>query len=375
MSFLVIAREPYALPIGESTIGGSGDDALPVPGVSATSPLAELQAMPDGSATIRRLGGDVRVNGTAIGAEPVALRHGMRLEVGGVGMLYGDMAARGSTAHVAGVSDDDLALLADLSPVEPTAPTGGRLVAAESGTTHDIPDGGIEIGRDPACGLALTSKDVSRLHADIRPGLRGYVLTDRSVNGTFVNGARVADPRVLGNGDVIRVGREEFRFFADAATYAEPSAGTPVARDGGTPRVSVPPGTVMPGSTGSTLFATLEIVNTGPLQGTRFRIERPVAHVGRGAHNDVRLKDDSVSGAHATLTRRATGWVVLDLGSTNGTYVDGERVAAERRLEHGCELRFGNVKLVFRAMQGADRDEASTRALVGVPEGPMNGSR
>ena len=275
MSFLVIAREPYALPIGESTIGGSGDDALPVPGVSATSPLAELQAMPDGSATIRRLGGDVRVNGTAIGAEPVALRHGMRLEVGGVGMLYGDMAARGSTAHVAGVSDDDLALLADLSPVEPTAPTGGRLVAAESGTTHDIPDGGIEIGRDPACGLALTSKDVSRLHADIRPGLRGYVLTDRSVNGTFVNGARVADPRVLGNGDVIRVGREEFRFFADAATYAEPSAGTPVARDGGTPRVSVPPGTVMPGSTGSTLFATLEIVNTGPLQGTRFRIERP----------------------------------------------------------------------------------------------------
>ena len=109
-------------------------------------------------------------------------------------------------------------------------------------------------------------------------------------------------------------------------------------------------------------------MNEGVLKGVRFRIERPVAHIGRGQHNDVRINDGSVSASHATLTRRGGSWVVLDLGSTNGTYVEGERIAGERRLTGVTELRFGNVKLMFRPIAGGGNDDASTRALVGVPD-------
>ena len=362
MPFLVIDRERYALPIGEIPLGGDDGDAVPP---LAGAPLAAvIEVLPDGTATLHPVAGDaVRVNDAPAGTGPVALRHGMRLVVGAVSVLYGDMAAHGSTTHVAGVTDDDLALLAGLAPVEPTGTTGGRLVSLLDGAAYDVAPEGVEIGRDPACGVPLVSRDASRIHARIAPGLLGYVLTDASANGVFVNGARVDGTRVLGNGDRVRFGREEFEFRADAATFAEPPASAPVARDARGGATSTAPAGPPP-----TLFATFEVLNTGVLQGTRFRIERPVAQVGRGAHNDVRLADDSVSGAHATLTRRANGWVVLDLGSTNGTYVDGERITGERRLDGSCELRFGNVKVLFRAMRGADRDEASTRALVGVPE-------
>jgi pSer/pThr/pTyr-binding forkhead associated (FHA) protein len=116
-----------------------------------------------------------------------------------------------------------------------------------------------------------------------------------------------------------------------------------------------------------TLLATLEIINEGLLKGTRFRLERPVANIGRNPHNDVTLDDDTVSGSHATLARRTSGWVLLDHGSTNGTYVDGQRITGERQLAGGAELRFGGVKMLFRPTAlSTGEDTKKTRAVVGV---------
>ena len=82
--------------------------------------------------------------------------------------------------------------------------------------------------------------------------------------------------------------------------------------------------------------------------GKEFLIERPVSAIGRGEHNDVRILDESVSTSHATLVRKGDTWFVLDLGSSNGTFVDGYRVAGERAVPPGATLRLGNVKLTFR---------------------------
>ena len=115
------------------------------------------------------------------------------------------------------------------------------------------------------------------------------------------------------------------------------------------------------------LLATLEIINEGALKGTRFRLERPIAHIGRGPSNEIRLRDESVSGSHATLMRRGAQWVVVDLDSTNGTYVDGERISGERVLQGAAEVRFGGIKMVFRPIAGSgDDDVMSTRVIVGV---------
>ena len=71
-------------------------------------------------------------------------------------------------------------------------------------------------------------------------------------------------------------------------------------------------------------------------------------HVGRGAHNDIVLPDESVSDAHAKLQKREAGWYVVDMGSTNGTYVGGRRVESDLKLEGAPDLRFGGVKVTFR---------------------------
>jgi len=75
---------------------------------------------------------------------------------------------------------------------------------------------------------------------------------------------------------------------------------------------------------------------------------RLLAHtrVGRAAENDLRLSEPWVSNSHATLSwQNEEGWQVRDLGSRNGTYVDGVRIAdgARRTLRSGARLAFGNL--------------------------------
>jgi pSer/pThr/pTyr-binding forkhead associated (FHA) protein len=70
--------------------------------------------------------------------------------------------------------------------------------------------------------------------------------------------------------------------------------------------------------------------------------------VGKAAENDIAVDDDATaSGLHAVLERFAAGWCVTDLGSSNGTWVNGERIWATRRLRNGDEIRIGQTRLVF----------------------------
>lgn len=384
MPFLIVGTERFALPIGETLLGGTTEDALPAPELASVPAAGFISVMPDRVATIHRTArAAIVVNGLALGDQPRELAHGARIEVHGIRLLFGDITASGSTADVVGVTDAEFALMAGVVGSEPTADTGGRLIAARDGAVTEIPAAGLVIGREPGCDLVLAGKDVSRWHATIRPSLQGYTIIDRSANGVRVNGARVQGAQVLGLGDTLRFGDEEFRFEADAASFEpdealagaprvalKPSAAPPPARSPANIPAAPAPATpgAQPSTPTPTLFATLEVLNEGVLKGTRFRLERPVVHLGRGAHNDVRLADDSVSGSHATLTRRGPAWVLLDLGATNGTYVEGERIKGERRLSGVTEIRLGGIKMLFRPIAGAATEDASTRAVVGVSD-------
>jgi hypothetical protein len=113
-------------------------------------------------------------------------------------------------------------------------------------------------------------------------------------------------------------------------------------------------------------LAVLEVLNEGPLKGSRYTLRTPLAHVGRGGHNDVRLADESVSETHAKLQRREDGWYVVDMDSTNGTYVGGTRVNGERRIEGAPDLRFGGVKLRFAPIGSSELEGKGTRAIAAV---------
>ncbi|MBM3684147.1 MAG: DUF2662 domain-containing protein [Actinobacteria bacterium] len=82
--------------------------------------------------------------------------------------------------------------------------------------------------------------------------------------------------------------------------------------------------------------------------GARHVLTRAVVTVGRAETSDVQLVDPSVSRAHAEVRARGDGFVVVDLGSTNGTRVNGARVA-ECELRDGDEVVFGSVAVRFVA--------------------------
>jgi pSer/pThr/pTyr-binding forkhead associated (FHA) protein len=85
---------------------------------------------------------------------------------------------------------------------------------------------------------------------------------------------------------------------------------------------------------------------------------------------DIALDDAAVSRVHATLERVGTTWLVRDLGSRNGTRVNGVRLTGQRRLHDGEELHVGRTRLVFR-----DSVDASRRSTDALDEPPDNLTR
>jgi Protein of unknown function (DUF3662)/FHA domain len=76
-------------------------------------------------------------------------------------------------------------------------------------------------------------------------------------------------------------------------------------------------------------------------------ITSPPVNIGRLSSNDVVLADPNVSRTHAQLRREGERWILADLGSTNGTLVNG-RQGAEHELGHGDRLSFGTSELIFQ---------------------------
>jgi hypothetical protein len=108
----------------------------------------------------------------------------------------------------------------------------------------------------------------------------------------------------------------------------------------------------------------------GPRAGEALAVARPVATLGRAASCDVVVDDDSVSDRHARLAYEAGAWTLTDLGSTNGTAVEGARLEPNvpAPLPYGAALRLGGVRLRFEEAAGADPDAA--RAAYVEPETP-----
>lgn len=87
--------------------------------------------------------------------------------------------------------------------------------------------------------------------------------------------------------------------------------------------------------------------------GRRYILENEVTTIGRGRDNDIVLASDCVSRRHARIERRDEGMYIVDLASTNGTFINDERKPVrERRLARGDQLRIGDT--IFKHLTGAD---------------------
>ena len=363
MSMLELGNKRFTIPTGEVALGSDPASVIPLAGQGLLPKHALLEGQPDGQVIIRKASpeAEVMINGVRLGAEPTPLLHGDKVQVGGHELTFVDERRSGSTQYVPAINPAAAGGGAKgPGAAKPIGTTGGRLVSLTDGREYTIVSASLVMGREAGCDVVVPGKDVSRRHAEIVPSPKGYLLVDSSTNGVYVNEERVQGQRLLARADVIRIGEESFRFYADSASAGPPAAIPSAAA------APPPPGAEarlqntsfgMPATPRSTTPTAAPLANflvrNGALKGTRLIVKTPVANIGRAEYNDLVIPDESVSTSHAKLLRREGVWILVDLESTNGTHVDGERISTDTPIAPGTMVRFGDVQVVFEPTDDA----------------------
>ncbi len=349
---LDVGGRRYTVVPGEMIIGSDDGVAIPVFSDEVAPRHAVVQGWPDGSAAVRPLGeAGVSVNGVRLAAEPSPLLHGDKVVVGGPEILVVDEARAGRTRIARG---------AQVMP----PPDGARVVCLTDGREYALTASPLVFGREAGADVVVPGGEVSRRHAELHRDATGYLLLDASVNGTTVNGERVSGERRLAPGDVIRIGDEDFRFHAPPAPpIAAPTGAAARLSDtmfGMQAFQSLPPAPEAP----ATVPLASVLFRSGARKGERVTLTVPVINVGRADYNDLVLADPSVSTMHAKLQRRDGVWILSDLGSTNGTFMEGEPVVSETALAPGATVRFGEVSVLFEPLDAPESPAAPAETRV-----------
>lgn len=359
MALLELGGKKFSVPAGEVFLGADPSCAIPLAAPGVLPRHAKLKGLPDGQVVITKAvpEADVLINGVRLGAEPTPLLHGDKVEVGGQELTFVDERRSGSTQYVQAMSVPQAMAEAKAAAKggKATSNTGGRVVSLTDGREYAIAGTSLVFGRDATCDVVVPGKDVSRRHAEIVQTPKGYLIVDSSTNGTMVNDTRIEGQRLLARADVITIGEEKFRFYADTAATPPPSS-PPPGPAASAPEAVSPSPTPAPAAR-EQLKETFHgvpapvlgnfLIRAGALKGQRLNIRTPVVNIGRADYNDLVLPDESVSTTHAKLQRREGVWILVDLDSTNGTFVDGERIKGEAPLAPGATVRFGDVSAVF----------------------------
>jgi len=188
----------------------------------------------------------------------------------------------------------------------------------------------IRIGRSRDCSISVVDTKMSRHHAEIRYDGQDFIAVDlESANGTFVNGRRIRHRCRLKNGDALRLGGIQFRF--ERLDEEIPQRATLVV-----PELSA---------------ATRVEVASGPQQGAIFELNKEKLVIGRAGRRqlwDIMLSDRAVSRPHAEIVVHEEMCMLTDLGSANGTLLNGEFVGEATILKDGDAITVGETRLVFR---------------------------
>lgn len=117
------------------------------------------------------------------------------------------------------------------------------------------------------------------------------------------------------------------------------------------------------------------VMRSGPTPGKIFELTKNEIYLGRDINNEIIINDAEVSRRHARIILQAGGYVLEDLGSTNGTSVNGHRLMGPHVLRPGEVILLGeNVSLVFESSLDADATLAAAPADFAAPP-PASGPR
>jgi pSer/pThr/pTyr-binding forkhead associated (FHA) protein len=231
------------------------------------------------------------------------------------------------------------------------------------------------IGRDAGSSVVIEADEVLPRHAELLSVPEGLCLLDRSSGGVWVNGEQTRGRTILKSGDVIRIAGEELRYYpaeARVPTGASFRLGDTVM---GLPAIRRPPMVQAAYLAPSEPPLASLLIQDGQRQGERIAVRTPVVNIGRADYNDLSLPDSSVSASHARLQLREGVWMVADLGSTNGTRVNGVPVEGKAAIASGSRITFGEVTVSFElpdtgVAKGTDTKVLQVPLADSAPVGP-----
>ena len=215
-----------------------------------------------------------------------------------------------------------------MTAVAPDGAGPGRVGLAVwwGGRWLEVPPGApFVIGRDEDVDLRIDHHEVSRRHLVLVPVAHGWELEDRSSNGSYVGGQRIGRVPFTGTVTVALGSPQSPNSVVIGAAEAAPQpSAAPIwgaAPPSGPGRAQPPAaGWGPPGPAPRFAGAQGRLSAVHDLRAHRLRI-------GRAPDNDVVIDDLLSSRYHAELHRDGPGWRLVDLGSANGTYLNGQRIA------------------------------------------------
>ena len=98
--------------------------------------------------------------------------------------------------------------------------------------------------------------------------------------------------------------------------------------------------------------------------GTMHPLLEETSTIGRTASNAIALRDGSVSAHHARVIRTAEGFMIEDLGSRNGTFVNSEKLTEKRLLAEGDLVRLGKIILTFNLASDVQKRQSTEREML-----------
>jgi hypothetical protein len=126
---------------------------------------------------------------------------------------------------------------------------------------------------------------------------------------------------------------------------AAASASAPAPSPGAFTEMLSPPGG---SSSPATDVATRLVITEGAREGMEMPLGRGPITIGRSSESNVVIRDDYTSTNHARLDLRADGWVITDLGSTNGTFLGGQRLSAPVHVAERTPITIGTTTFELR---------------------------
>ncbi len=190
---------------------------------------------------------------------------------------------------------------------------------------------GKTVGKGDANDIVIDEDGVNGFHADLKvEGVRVTITDINSTNGTLVNGEKITGPMPLGAGDIIAIQGVELEIIEDD----ESVQGKTLVLSGTA---------LMELGTGSWSL----VADSGPEKGQVIPIMDRV-EIGRALECDISILEPALSRKHAELELVGDDLVLRDLGSVNGTYVNGEKID-EVKLKDGDRMQFDKIHFIVSA--------------------------